>query len=163
MKYINTEWIHRTGRALMVRTQPRLLEEYERTQDHDTTEERLKSLQESCKKRWQLAPEPMVLTYDSSILWLPGIALARKIGLLRYDHAKVVAADLHRTTDSTTKFLGSQFSTRSEDRDSGRDSEGDDILGTDVRVPERPAQFTLGDILATPTRGESSSSATSRV
>ncbi|GFO07012.1 coiled-coil domain-containing protein 113-like [Plakobranchus ocellatus] len=92
----------------------------------------------------------------SSVLWIPGIALARKTGLLYYDRAKVLAAEMHRATESTTKFLGSQLSSRSEDRDSGRDSEGDESPQTEARESEKPTKFGLNDIIASPDGATSS-------
>ncbi|XP_059159319.1 sodium-dependent neutral amino acid transporter B(0)AT1-like [Physella acuta] len=81
----------------------------------------------------------------ASVLWIPGIALLRKCGVLQYDHAKKLASDIHRATVSTTKFLGgSQWSARSDDRDSGHNSDED----TPLREPERPTEFFIEDLLA---------------
>ncbi|XP_012941506.2 sodium-dependent neutral amino acid transporter B(0)AT1 [Aplysia californica] len=79
----------------------------------------------------------------ASVLWIPGIAILRKVGVLKYDHAKQLAADMHRATASTAKFIGSQISTRSDDRDSGHNSDEDAA----AREPERPTEFTIEDIL----------------
>ncbi|XP_076448921.1 sodium- and chloride-dependent transporter XTRP3-like [Babylonia areolata] len=60
----------------------------------------------------------------SSVLFMPGVAVLRRLGLLRYDRAKAAAADTHGHTMSTTRFLGgSTMSTRSDDWDSGHNSE----------------------------------------
>ncbi|CAL1541962.1 unnamed protein product [Lymnaea stagnalis] len=79
-----------------------------------------------------------------SILWIPVVAILRKIGILHYDHAKKLASDLQRATISTTRFLGSQMSTRSEDRDSGHNSDEDHNVN---KGPERPIEFYIEDIM----------------
>ena len=46
----------------------------------------------------------------ASISALPAIAILRKLGILKYDHAKRLAAEIQGATASTTKFVGSQGS-----------------------------------------------------
>ncbi|PVD21432.1 hypothetical protein C0Q70_19605 [Pomacea canaliculata] len=76
----------------------------------------------------------------ASVLFLPGVALLRKLGILHYDRAKAMAADLQGTTSSTTKFLGSQMSTCSMEQDGTTDIEKPE--------PEKPIQFTIDDFRA---------------
>uniref|UniRef100_A0A0B7AQN9 Transporter n=1 Tax=Arion vulgaris TaxID=1028688 RepID=A0A0B7AQN9_9EUPU len=86
----------------------------------------------------------------ASVMWIPVIAILRRVGILNYKHAKRFAAQMHRTTPSTVKFLGSQLSQRSEDRDSGHNSE-EDVLS---RESERATEFFIDEIMQkqTPTR-----------
>lgn len=76
----------------------------------------------------------------ASVLFLPGVALLRKLGILHYERAKAMAADLQGTTSSTTKFLGSQMSTCSMEQDGTTDIEKPE--------PEKPIQFTIDDFRA---------------
>ena len=78
----------------------------------------------------------------SSVLFMPGVAILRRLGVLKYDRAKAAAADTHGHTVSTTRFLGSSLSTRSDDRDSGHNSDPDDKPQTES---EKPVTFTLDD------------------
>ena len=79
----------------------------------------------------------------SSVLFMPGVAILRKLGILKYDRAKAAAADTHGHTVSTARFLGSTLSTRSEDRDSGLNSDPDE-----KPEPEKPVTFTIDDFKA---------------
>lgn len=81
----------------------------------------------------------------ASVLFMPGVAILRRVGILKYDRAKAAQADTRAATVSTARFLGSNFSTRSEDRDSGLNSDPEDPKPD----PERPVQFTLEDFVAT--------------
>ena len=84
----------------------------------------------------------------SSVLFMPGVAILRKLGVLTYSRAKAAAADTHGHTVSTARFLGSNLSTRSEDRDSGLNSDPDDNHKPGPE-PEQPVTFTIDDFRAT--------------
>ena len=77
----------------------------------------------------------------SSVLFMPGVAILRRLGILKYDRAKAAAADTQGHTVSTARFLGSSLSTRSEDRDSGLNSDPDE-----KPEPERPITITIEDL-----------------
>ncbi|KAK7505779.1 hypothetical protein BaRGS_00003050 [Batillaria attramentaria] len=79
----------------------------------------------------------------SSVLFMPGVAILRRIGVLKYDRAKAAQAETFGHTSSTTRFLGSQLSTRSEDQDSGLNSDPEDAAKPD---PERPVKVTFDDL-----------------
>lgn len=78
----------------------------------------------------------------SSVLFMPGVALLRRVGLMKYDRAKAAQADTHGHTVSTTRFLGSTLSARSED--SGLISDPEDIARPE---PEKPVTYTVGDFV----------------
>ena len=48
----------------------------------------------------------------SSVLFMPGVAILRKLGFLKYNRAKAEQANTKGVTQSTTRFLGSQLSAR---------------------------------------------------
>jgi hypothetical protein len=73
---------------------------------------------------------------------MPGVAILRRIGLVKgYNPAKAAQADTKGHTVSTARFIGSTLSTRSEDRDSGLNSDPDDVRPE----PEKPVTFTIDD------------------
>jgi hypothetical protein len=47
-----------------------------------------------------------------SVMWIPGIAILRKLGILEYNHEKRFAAQVHKYTPSTVKLFGSPLSQR---------------------------------------------------
>jgi len=55
-----------------------------------------------------------IVLVTASISALPMVAILRKLGILKYDHAKVLAAETYRASNSTSKFMGSQASSRAE-------------------------------------------------
>lgn len=58
----------------------------------------------------------------SSVLCIPGVAILRKMGCLKYDHAKAGTAETGGHTSSTMAFIRST-STVADDNDSGHNSE----------------------------------------
>ncbi|KAL8619530.1 hypothetical protein ACOMHN_011881 [Nucella lapillus] len=79
----------------------------------------------------------------SSVLFMPGVAILRRLGILRYDRAKAAAALTHGVTMSTARFLGSTLSARSDEGDSGHNSEEE----KPAPEPERPITLTLDDFV----------------
>lgn len=90
----------------------------------------------------------------SSVLFMPGVAILRRLGILKYDRAKVAAADTKGHTSSTVHFLNSQLSTQFDEADNGLIEEYKDALDSVRGEPEKPIKVTLEDIL--PSRSKDS-------
>ncbi|KAK6185486.1 hypothetical protein SNE40_007708 [Patella caerulea] len=81
-----------------------------------------------------------------SIMWMPGIALLKKFGILSYDQAKASAANTGGHTSSTAAFVRSGV-TINEENDSGHNSDADEVPFIDetITLPIDPTNFFIGD------------------